>query len=195
MIVAMESDDQRFGEGVPEPTGSGAGVVRANIVLTAVFVVSAIIAAVVFDGFAQVQGVVVAVTLFAVGVFAFLAGYFVAVGRSRTHELSVAELYFLTGTATPREVKRPMLLALTVQVVVALATALSRPNTDGRAGSTLAFGVLVPMLGLGLNGLWSARHGTFGPRRRREALDEQAEDGKEDDTEGADVLPDDGPMD
>jgi hypothetical protein len=57
-----------------------------------------------------------------------------------------------------------------------LATALSRPSTDGRAGSTLAFGVLVPMLGIGLNGLASARHGTFPPRRRREAAVDDADE-------------------
>jgi hypothetical protein len=30
---------------------------------------------------------------------------------------------------------------------------------------------MVPMLGLGLNGLWVSRHGTFGPRRLREQSD------------------------
>ena len=55
--------------------------------------------------------------------------------------------------------------ALGVQVVVAIATAISRTTTDGRTGSTLAFGVLAPMMGLGLNGLWGATHGTFAPRQ------------------------------
>ena len=53
-----------------------------------------------------------------------------------------------------------MLGLLAVQIVVALVTALSRTETaDGRAGSSLALGVLVPMFGLGLNGLWAAYHG------------------------------------
>ena len=55
--------------------------------------------------------------------------------------------------------------ALGVQVVVAVVTAISRTTTDGRTGSTLAFGVLAPMMGLGLNGLWGATHGTFAPRQ------------------------------
>lgn len=153
---------------------AGWGIVQLDLIGTAVFAVSAIWSAIVFDGVARVQGVAVALALFAVGIFAFLWGYWTAVQRSRTDELSVAELYFLTGQATPRQVKVPMNLALAAQCVVGLATALARPNTDGRAGSTLAFGVLVPMLGLGLNGLWAARHGRFGPRRRR--ADDQDDD-------------------
>lgn len=147
-------------------------VQMANIVGTVVFAVSSVTAAVVFDGVAKVQGVVVDLALFAVGVAAFLWGYFVAVQRSRTEELSVAELYLLLGQATPRAVKLTMNACLAAQTVIAIATASSRLSTpsDGQGsspGSTLAFGVLVPMLGLGLNGLWAASHGTFGPRRRR----------------------------
>jgi hypothetical protein len=143
-------------------------IVRIDMIATAVFVVTAVFAAVVFNGPARVVAVVVALVLFAVGTFAFLAGYFVAVGRSRTQEIAVVELYLLTGKALPAAPKRALLWLLGVQIVTALATALARPNTDGRAGSTLAFGVLVPMLGVGLNGLASARHGTFGPRRRKD---------------------------
>jgi hypothetical protein len=137
------------------------------MVLTAVFVVTAVFAAIVFTGPARVIGVTVALALFAIGTFAFLMGYFVAVGRSRTQEIAVAELYLLAGKALPAAPKRALLWLLGVQIVTALGTALARPNTDGRAGSTLAFGVLVPMLGLGLNGLATARHGVFAPRRRK----------------------------
>lgn len=147
------------------PGGRGAGIVWFDLVGTAVFTVSAVWAAAATGGFARTQGVAVALGLFAFGVVAFLAGYWTAVQRSRHDELSVAELYFHTGAAIPRSVKRPMLTALALQCVVGLGTALSRPTTDGRPGSSLAFGVLVPMFGLGLNGLWAARHGAFGPRR------------------------------
>lgn len=160
-------------------------IVQIDAVLTVVFVASAVFAAIVFTDAARVVAVVVALALFAVGVFTFLMGYFVAVGRSRTQEIAVAELYLLTGKALPAAPKRALLWLLGVQIVAALGTALARPNTDGKAGSTLAFGVLVPMLGLGLNGLASARHGTFGPRRRKpsasdlsagDAIDEAAAD-------------------
>lgn len=160
--------DLRFGDGDGDaPIGGLERLVRIDLALTAVFVASAVFAAIVFNGPARVVGVVVALTLFAIGIFAFLIGYFVAVGRSRTEELSVAELYLLAGAALPTRAKRLLLWALAVQVVTALATAIARSSTDGKAGSTLAFGVMVPMLGLGINGLSSARYGTFGPRRRR----------------------------
>ena len=59
-----------------------------------------------------------------------------------------------------------------MQIVVALVTALSRTETaDGRAGSSLALGVLVPMFGLGLNGLWAAYHATFPPIPEQPAAD------------------------
>ena len=154
----------------------GRTIVRSNVVGTAVFVVSSVAAAVVFDGWVKVQGAVVALGLFAIGVAVFLWGYWSAVQRSRRDEMAVAELYFLMGEAIPRRVKRIMNGCLITQTVVALVTALARPNTpagdsiDGvtggsTAGSTLAFGVLVPVLGLGLNGLWAAVHGRFPPRR------------------------------
>ena len=42
---------------------------------------------------------------------------------------------------------------------------IARPNTaDGSPGSSLALGFLVPMFGLGMNGLWAAYHGTFPAR-------------------------------
>jgi hypothetical protein len=75
-------------------------------------------------------------------------------------------MYFLVDGAAPRRTGRVLNGLLAVQVTVGLVTALTRPSTDGTPGSTLAFGILVPVLGLGLNGLWSARHGTFRPRRR-----------------------------
>ena len=154
-------------------------IVRLDVIGTVLFTVSAVLAAVVFDGPAKVQGVVVDLALFAIGVAAFLWGYWVAVQRSRQDELSVAELYFLLGAAIPRDVKRSMNLCLLVQTVVAVATAMTRLTTPSdtassgsSAGSTLAFGVLVPMFGLGLNGLWAAVHGNFGPRRKRSDDDE-----------------------
>jgi len=152
--------------GAPAPEGLQR-LVTLDVTLTAVFVVSAALSAIVFDELTRAIGVVVALVLFAVGVFAFLIGYFVAVGRSRTEEMGVAELYLLTSAALPKPARRVLLWALGIQIVTALATALARSSTDGQAGSTLAFGVLVPMLGLGINGLASARYGRFGPRRRR----------------------------
>jgi hypothetical protein len=142
-------------------------IVRTDLIGTALFVLSAAVAAIVFTGPARAFGVVVALALFAIGVFTFLWSYITAVQRSRTDDIAVAQLYFLAGGSTPKPVKRVMLAALAAQVVVAFATAIARSSTDGRNGSTLAFGILVPMFGIGLNGLWCSRNGSFSAREAR----------------------------
>lgn len=147
---------------------NGRWIVRSNLVLTAAFTLSALYAAAIFDTAAQWTGAVTAMTLFGIGVAAFLWAFYNAVQRSRTEDISVTQLFLLAGSPTPGTVRRPMLIALATQVVVATATTLARPNgPDGNPGSSLAVGFLVPMLGLGLNGLWAAFHGTFGARKLR----------------------------
>jgi LytS/YehU family sensor histidine kinase len=74
-------------------------------------------------------------------------------------------VFLLTGGTAPAAVKRLMNGLLAGQVVVAItgATAGVVGLDEGKLNA-LAFGVLVPMVGIGLNGLWGARHGTYGPR-------------------------------
>ena len=140
-------------------------IVRANLAMTALFAVTATLAAVVFSTAWQWIGAITAMTLFAIGVFAFLWSYWSAVQRSRTQELAVTQLYLLMGDAIPSTVKRVMNVTLLTQFVIATATTLARPDgPDGNPGSSLAVGFLVPMLGFGLNGLWAVRHGNFATR-------------------------------
>lgn len=148
----------------PRSIVSPSPIVRFNLVATVVFAVTAVTSAVVFDDVFRVVIVVVSLSLFAVGVVTFLLGFFAAVQLSREREISVTQLFFLTESVADRSVKLPMLGCLAVQTTVGIAAAIARPSTDGKAGSVLAFGVLVPMLGLGLNGLWASRHGVFGER-------------------------------
>ena len=51
---------------------SGKNILRFNVLATVFFSVSAIVAAVVFDGVAKTQGVVVALSLFTIGIATFL---------------------------------------------------------------------------------------------------------------------------
>lgn len=146
---------------------TGARLVATNAALTAVFFVTTLAAAVEFDRPWKAVAVTVDIACFAVGVVAFLWGWWNAVQRSRDEEIGVASLYFLMDGIAPRSVSVRMNSLLAVQTVWAVATASWRGSTDGKPGSTLAFGVLVPMLGLGLNGLWGAVHGTFRPRNGR----------------------------
>ncbi len=135
----------------------GRGVRWASWAGTAVFTVTAVAAAVAPSTFDAVA-LAVAVALFAGGCAVFFWAYLLVAGRSRTQQIELAQVWFLTGPPTPSEVRRSLLAALAVQAVVGVATAAARPYTS------LAAGVLVPMWGLGLCGLWAARHGTFPPR-------------------------------
>ncbi len=140
--------------GVP---AAGAGIRQVAWAGTGVFVATAVAAAAAPSTFEPVA-LDVAVALFAGGCGIFLWAFFLVAGRSRTDRMELAEIWFLAGPSTPRPVRRSLLGALAVQVVVGLATAGVRPYTS------LAAGVLVPMWGLGLCGLWAARHAAFPPR-------------------------------
>jgi hypothetical protein len=146
-------------------TMNGRGIIWANACLTALFVISAVVATVVFDEPWKKIASGIALGCFAVGVVVFLWGYWTAVQRSRVDNIAVASLYFLVDKCAPRAVAGLMNVLLAVQVVVSIATASIRSSTNGEPGSTLAYGILVPMMGLGLNGLWGAFYGSFGPRR------------------------------
>lgn len=140
----------------PEVPIQGRRIITASRAGTAVFTVTATAAVVDKDAFG-LANVVVSLILFAIGCVVFLWAFGVAVNRSRTDAIGIGGLYFLQGSA-PRRVQVALLVPLAVQVAVALVSAGLRPF------SSLAFGVLVPMFGLGQAGLWGARYGWFGPR-------------------------------
>ena len=139
----------------PSITDAGEFLVRAAVLGTGVFTVTAF-AAVLTEAARGVATVVDAV-LFFVGILAFFGAYFRAVLRSRDELLGIGGIYFLSGSA-PRRVRVLVLGSLAVQVVVAGATASLRPYTS------LAFGMLVPMYGIGVAGLWGAFHGKYPER-------------------------------
>jgi hypothetical protein len=95
----------------------------------------------------------VALLLFLVAVGAFVYAFALGLARnSRGDNVAVANLFFLQGSA-PGPVKRRFLWMFLVCLAVAVGTAAWEP-----------FGVLVPMLPVGLAGVWAARHGVFPPR-------------------------------
>ena len=144
----------------PEPSmpeaPAATRIIWASIAGTVVFAATAIPAAIAPDAFVGVA-VLVSLVLFLLGTLAFLWAYAVAVGRSRTDLMGIGGLFFLAGSA-PRLVQRRLIASLVAEIVIAGFTASTRVYTP------LAFGVLVPMYGLGLMGLWGAKFGTFPPR-------------------------------
>lgn len=141
-------------DSAPDTPVPGLGLIRFDGVATAVFTVTQVAADVVPRGAVLAVAVIVSLALFLVGMVTFAWGLLVAAGRSRDDVVTLPGLYFLQGSA-PDAVRVRLLGYLTVQVVVAVVTAAIRPFTP------LAFGILVPLFGVGMIGLWAARHGTF----------------------------------
>ena len=149
----------------PPSDSAGSIIVQANLIGTVLFALSAITAAVTFGGTARAVAAAVALVLFFTGIVAFAWSFWNAVQRSRTELVAVTQLYLLLGSVAPASVRRPMLAALAVQFAVGLATAIGRANApDGSPGTSLALGVLVPLFGFGMNGLWAAFHGEYRER-------------------------------
>jgi hypothetical protein len=149
-----ERDATSHSEVTPAATPTpGQGIIRASWVGTIVFSISAVATAVAPHMFIAV-GVGVSLALFFVGIGLFLWAYAVAVNRSRTDLIGLGGLFFLVGSA-PRGVQRSLLGSFGVEIAVGLVTAAVHPFTP------LAFGVLAPMYGLALCGLWAAKWGTF----------------------------------
>lgn len=150
--------DPELGEAGGGDLVAGGGIVRLDVWLTSLFAVVSVAAAAVPDPL-QYVAVPLDLVLFVVGCVTFLWAYAVAIGRSRYEALTMGGVFFLGEKVAPPRVARTLRLALAAQVVVAVGVAAVRPFT------ALAFGVLVPLLGLGLMALWGARHGRFPAKR------------------------------
>ncbi|MET0902292.1 MAG: hypothetical protein ABWZ52_03550, partial [Acidimicrobiales bacterium] len=67
-------------------------------------------------------------------------------------------LFLLAGDVAPRPTRRALRIATAIEIVAVVAAASIRPYSE------VAFGILAPMFGLGLMGVWGGRHGEFPPR-------------------------------
>jgi hypothetical protein len=95
----------------------------------------------------------VSLTLFLASLPVWIYAFGLAIVRStRGDDIVVSSWVFLTGSA-PKDVRTQFMRAIAVSVVLGIGTVWANP-----------FGVLVPMLTLGLSALWGARHGVFPPR-------------------------------
>lgn len=136
---------------------TGKVIVVASWVSVAAFAIPAVLETAGVDA-VRSASVAISLTLFFASLAVWTYAFGLAVVRSaRGDEIGVSSLFFLSGSA-PRDVRRHLLGATAVSVIVALATMFESPHV-----------VLVPMLPLGLAGAWAARHGTFPPRRVRNA--------------------------
>ena len=135
----------------------GAGLVKVAYAGTAALVVTSGAAAVAPDTFGVVHGAF-SVVLFVIGTGAMLWAYALGVSRSRTEQVGIPGLFLLAEDVAPPEIRRALRGATAVQVVAVIVAASLQPYTE------VAFGILAPMFGLGLMGLWAGRYGQFPPR-------------------------------
>jgi hypothetical protein len=130
----------------------GRRIVAVGWIANGLFAVTAIPVALGVDDLLGVA-IGVALVLFVVAIGAFVYAFGVGVARSgRGDNVAVANLFFLQGSA-PKPVRRTFLLMFLVCLAITVGTAAWEP-----------FGVLVPMLPIGLAGTWAARYGVFPPR-------------------------------
>ena len=130
----------------------GRGIIGFGWIANALFAVTAIPVA---AGVDDLLGVAIAVSLllFLVSVGVFVYAFALALARSsRGDNVAVANLFFLQGSA-PKPIRHKFLWLFLVCLAITVGTAAWDP-----------FGVLVPMLPVGLAGMWAARYGVFPPR-------------------------------
>ena len=144
-----------------DATVDGSAIVNVSWAGTALYTALAIAGTIAPDWFA-VPTAVASIVLFFIGCIVFLWAYGVAVARSRTDLIGIGGLYFLADSA-PKVVRFRLRISFGLEVAAAIVSSSIRPFTP------MAFGFLVPVFGLGLMGLWGARHGTFAPRAAPEA--------------------------
>jgi hypothetical protein len=131
----------------------GSRIIAASWTGNAIFAVTAIPAAAGMEAL-DATAIGVALGLFAVSLGIWCWAFAIALARTtRGDDVVVGSLFLLQGPV-PRRVRLHLFGSLGVCLVVTAVTAAAEP-----------FGVLVPMLPLGLAGLWGARHGTYPPRR------------------------------
>jgi len=130
----------------------GRGIVWFGWGANVLFAITAIPVAAGVDDLLGVA-ITVALLLFLVSVGVFVYAFALGLARStRGDNVAVANLFFLQGSA-PKPVRRNFLLMFLVCLAITVGTAAWEP-----------FGVLVPMLPVGLAGMWAARYGVFPPR-------------------------------
>ena len=135
----------------------GSGLVNTVFLGTGALVATSIAAAAAPETFGYVHAAL-SIGLFVVGTAAMLWAYALGVARSRLELITIPGLFFLAGDVAPRATRRALRVATAVEVVAVVAAASIRPYTE------VAFGVLAPMFGLGLMGMWGGRHGDFPAR-------------------------------
>ena len=134
----------------------GQGIEKAEWIGTGLFALTA--GAALFDNTpVRAIAIATAVGLFVAGIVTFMWAYGVLAERSRTEALTLPGVFFLSKSV-PKQKQRLFIGLEMVQLAVAFTTAGMRPFTS------VAFGILAPMFGIGTMALYGAKLGNFPPR-------------------------------
>lgn len=98
---------------------------------------------------------IVSSALFVMGIGLFGLGFWNGVQRSRTELVTLSGLLAASRSNVPASALRLLWGAVLAQAVIGGVAAGLRPFTQQ------AFGLLVPMFGVGLAAVWGSRHGRF----------------------------------
>ena len=130
---------------------------QLSLIVTGAQLLAMTVAFVSSDGVRNIVAVGCSV-VFVVGAALFSWAFTIAAGRSRTEEMTVAGAFFLAGSVGKPD-RRWAFGFLTAQTIIGFVAAAADPYT------TMAFGVLVPMFGLGVIAFLGSAHGAFHPRK------------------------------
>ena len=137
---------------------TGRWIVLTSWASTGVFVLTTVVATVVNNREARLVAALLSLALFSISLVLHLVALWLGAQRSRRDEMTMVGWWFLSESA-PKSTRAHLWGALLMQIVVSCVCAAIRFETS------IAFGVLVPMLGLSFLGLWGAMYGMFAPRR------------------------------
>lgn len=130
---------------------------RINVVVTVVQALSLLVAFFSSDSVRNIVAIGCA-AVFVAGAALFSWAFLIAAGRSRREDVTVAGAFFLAGSIEAPD-RRWAFGLLTAQTLIGLAGAGADPYT------TMAFGILVPMFGLGVIAFLGSAHGVFRQRK------------------------------
>lgn len=133
------------------------GLVRLSWQVTGAFLAATMVTDFAADSLDTVYAVMCAVAFIA-GFGLFCLGFWNGVQRSRVELVTLPGLLAASTANVPKSLRNQAWLALIAQIVIAVVAASLRPFT------AQAFGLLVPLFGLGINTLLGSRQAQFFPR-------------------------------
>ncbi len=135
-------------------------LVNLSLKVTVVICLLAVLAFALAPRFDLIYAIVSAIAFF-IGTGILGLGMWNGIQRSKLEEVRLTGLLAVDTSHVPASPRNKLWLAIIVQVVVTFTFASLRQFTQQ------AFGVLLPMVGLGLAALWGSRFAKFHPRDDR----------------------------